>query len=1342
MKKKNKEEIIKKEAINASIKEEMQSSYLDYAMSVIVSRALPDVRDGLKPVQRRILYTMHEMGLDHQAKFRKSAAVTGNCMGKYHPHGDLSIYEAMVRMAQDFSYHYPLVEGQGNFGCFTKDTKIQLTDGRKLDFGELIKETKQGKKNYTFTFNPETKKIEVAEIKNPRLTRKNEKIMEVIIDNGEKIRCTLDHKFMVRDGSYKPAEDLKPGDSLMPFYTKLYDGEDKNLKGYEIIYQPIKETWEFIHRLADQWNLENGIYEKSAGRIRHHKDFNKLNNNPNNILRIQWRDHWKYHKEIASERHKNDSEYVKKIAEGRRKFIENNREIFSQRAKNLNKKLWANPAFRRRHSERIKKMWQDLEYKEYMRKASSKNLKLLWERKDFQELMSKIKSQELKKRWQNKNYREIMAEWMKRLSIKIWSNPKHKEYISRLMKERSKDPNWRKRQSIIAKVLWRDPKYRAKYPSNHFSKMAKKLWEDPKFRELQKRKTIQQWQDPEFRKKVIETVKARNLQRIKEDPTFMKELTEKAKIALCKNWKDPRYKEKVIKSKILNYVYSLLSKYSEVTPEVYEKERYNNGIPKIKNALNYFNSFSKILAQSQKRNHKVVKTRILRKKEDVYDLTTEPWHNFLLDAGVFVHNSIDNDPAAAARYTECRLSKVGEETLTDLEKETVPFIPNYDGTQKEPVVLPAGVPNLLLNGATGIAVGMATNIPPHNLLEICDALIYLIDQPDSETDDLFQFVKGPDFPTGGIIFNLKEIKEIYSSGRGAVAVRAKTEVEEGEKGEIIIIKEIPYQVNKAELLIKIADLVKNKQLEGIRDVRDESTSEGVRVVIELKKDISAEKILNQLFKSTNLQTNFNVNFIALEEGVQPKLFSFKDLLVHYLSWRQQVVKKRTEFDLKKTQERKHILEGLLIALVKIDKIIALIKRSKDRKAAKDGLMKMFKLSERQAEAILEMRLHQLAGLERLGVEQEFKEKKKLEGELKNLLASPKKMSEKIKEELKRLKEKYPEPRKTEVQNKKVEILSEKDLIIDRPVLIALTRDDYIKRLIPEAFRVQGRGGKGVSGFEIKEEDKIKNLLFTTLHSDILFFTNKGKVFSLAAYEIEETTRSAKGKSLVNLLAFSPGEKVSEIFSAKSISDYPYLIMATKRGIIKKIETKFLKKIRHSGLNIINLRKDDSLEEATLCFKTDEVILTTANGQAIRFKEENIRAMGRAAGGVKGVSLKKDDYLKGLSIVRKDKVKEMNLLVVTEGGFGKRTPLREYRLQARGGSGVKTAKITAKIGKISASAILDEKEIAEKDLFLVSQEGVLLRVPLAEVPQTGRQTQGVRLMRFKKEKDKVASMVIV
>jgi len=988
--KENRKEIIKKETVNASIKEEMQSSYLDYAMSVIVSRALPDVRDGLKPVQRRILYTMYEMGLDHNAKFRKSAAVTGNTMGKYHPHGDLSIYDAMVRMAQDFSYHYPLVEGQGNFGCFTKETKVKLTDERSLTFEELIKEQKKGKKHWTFTFNPETKKIEIAEIKNPRLTRKNEKIIEVTLDNREKIKCTLDHRFMLRDGSYKEAKELKPGDSLMPFYTKLYDGEDKNLKGYEIIYQPVEETQEFVY------------------------------------------------------------------------------------------------------------------------------------------------------------------------------------------------------------------------------------------------------------------------------------------------------------------------------------------------------------------NHKVIKTRILQKKEDVYDLTIEPWHNFFLGAGVLVHNSIDGDSPASMRYTECRLSKVGEETLADLEKETALFVPNYDGTQKEPVVLPAGVPNLLLNGATGIAVGMATNIPPHNLLEICDALIYLIDQPDSETDDLFQFVKGPDFPTGGIIFNLKEIKEIYSSGRGAVTVRAKTEVEEGEKGEAIIIKEIPYQVNKAELLIKIADLVKNKQLEGIRDVRDESTSEGVRVVIELKKDISAEKILNQLFKSTNLQINFNVNFIALEEGVQPKLFSFKDLLVHYLSWRQQVVKKRTEFDLRKTQERKHILEGLLIALVKIDKIIALIKRSKDRKAAKDGLIKIFKLSERQAEAILEMRLHQLAGLERLGVEQEFKEKKKLEGELKNLLASPKKMSEKIKEELKRLKEKYPEPRKTEVQDKKVEILSEKDLIIDRPVLIALTRDDYIKRLIPEAFRVQGRGGKGVSGFEIKEEDKIKNLLFTTLHSDILFFTNKGKVFSLAAYEIEETTRSAKGKSLVNLLSFSPGEKVSEIFSSKSraIFGYPYLIMATKRGIIKKIETKFLKKIRHSGLNIINLRKDDSLEEATLCSKTDEVILTTANGQAIRFKEENIRAMGRAAGGVKGISLKKDDYLKGLSIVRKDKVKEMNLLVVTEGGFGKRTPLREYRLQTRGGSGVKTAKITTKIGKISASAILDEKEIAEKDLFLVSQEGVLLRVPLAEVPQTGRQTQGVRLMRFKKEGDKVASMVIV
>jgi len=1213
------EEIIKKEAINASIKEEMQSSYLDYAMSVIVSRALPDARDGLKPVQRRILYTMHRMGLSSEAKFRKAAAVVGDTLGRFHPHGDISVYNSMVRMAQNFSLRYPLVEAQGNVGCFTADTRVKLTDGRDLSFAELVKEYKEGKRNFTFTVD-ENGTVKIAEIKNPRMTKKNAEIMKVVLDNGEEIKCTLSHKFMLKSGAkagfvYKEARNLKPGDSLMPAYFRFSTGEDDpNMIGYNMILQPKLNFWNFVHILSDSWNIENKIYERSRGRIRHHLDFNKLNNNPENIQRMGWKEHWQSHYNLTSLRHINDENYKAKLAEGRRKFWaeEKNRKIFSQRIRERN-------------------------------------------------ILN----------WKKKEYRERMRIFLSEVNKKYFRE--HPEAIQRI--------------------------------SRTASKTMRRLWQNPKYKRL-------------FHEKIVESNRNR---KGKTNSSGKKKF-----LKICHYLND--------RNIILNK-----DNFEKARKSVFGIKSFtswNLGIAK------HYNRDINLLSSKINRNHKVVRVEFLKEFANVYDLTIEKTHNFALSAGVFVHNSIDGDPPSAMRYLEAKLSKAGEEMLIDLEKETVSFVPNYDGTQQEPTVLPAGIPNLLLNGAMGIAVGMATSIPPHNLNETCDALVYLLLHPEAEIDEIFQFVKGPDFPTGGIIFNLKQIKEAYAAGRGAVTVRAKTEIEEGEKGETIIIKEIPYQINKAELLLKIADLVKEKRLEGVRDIRDESTEEGVRVVIELKKDVSAEKILNQLFELTNLQTNFNLNFVALESGIQPRLFGFKELLVSYLSWRKEVVRKRTEFELKKTEERLHILEGFLIALVNIDKVVSLIRHSKDRKEAKDGLMKKFKLSGRQTEAILEMRLHQLAGLERLEIENEAKEKKKLEKELKILLADPKKIFAKIKEELRILKEKYPEKRRTEIKEKGVDILKEEDLIIDKPVLIAITVDDYIKRLPPDVFKVQMRGGKGISGFEIKEEDKIKKILFTNLHSDILFFTNKGKIFSLKAYEIPETSRESKGKALINFLSLSPGEMVLEILRAKSIADFSYLIIATKFGIIKKIATKLLTNIRKSGLNIIRLRKDDSLVGAIFCEKTDEIFLISSSGQSIHFKEENVRPMGRAATGVRGVTLKKDDYLEGLARTRKDKIKENYLLIITENGFGKMSPLKEYRLQTRGGSGVKTAKITAKTGKIIASLILEEKEREEKDLILISRQGVLLRLPLAQVPKMGRQTQGVKLMRFKKEGDRVASMVIV
>jgi len=1327
------------------ITKELKDSYLDYAMSVIISRALPDVRDGLKPVQRRILYAMYEDGLRHNAKFKKSASVIGSVLAKYHPHGDAAVYEALVRMAQDFTLRYPLIQGQGNFGCFTGDTKVRLCDGRSLSFKELIREQEEGKRHWGFTFNPRTQKIEIAEIKNPRLTRKNEKLIEITLDNGKKIKCTLDHQFMLRDGSYKQAKDLKPGDSLMPLYTNLYNGEDKNLKGYEIIFQPMKETWEFIHHLADEWNLKNGIYKRSAGRIRHHRDFNKLNNNPDNILRIQWQDHWKYHKEIASERHKNDPEYVKKLAEGRRRFIENNREVFSQRAKNLNKKLWKNPEFRKRHSERIKALWKDPEYRKYMAEAARKNLKKLWKRKDFQELLSKLKSAEMKKRWQDEKYQAYWREKTREISLKIWSNPKHREYISKLMKERAKDPEWQKRKSEIAKALWQDPQYRAKFSPEHFSKAAKKLWEDPKIRDFHREKAIKQWQNLEFRKKVLKALREGHNEFLKKHPNFMKELTEKAKIVLCKNWQDPTYKEKVIKSKILGYVYSLSKKYQNVTPEIYEKERCNNGVPRLKNALNYFKDFSEILTESQKYNHKVIKTRILQKREDVYDLTIEPWHNFALADGIFVHNSIDGDSAAAYRYTESRLSKIGEEMLKDIEKDTVDFTANYDGTRKEPTVLPSPLPQFLLNGSLGIAVGMATSIPPHNLKEICDGLIYLLENKNATTKDLFQFIQGPDFPTGAQIFDKKGIIKTYETGHGPILIRAKAEIIEKKKDLFEIhILEIPFGVQKSALLQQIAKLAKEKKIEGIRNIRDESDRQGFRIVIELKKGSQAKKILNQLYKWTDLEKVFYLNMIGLEQGRQPKVFSLKEAMESFLNHRKEVVRRRTQFDLKKTKERIHILLGLKKALLHIDQIISIIKKSENRESAKKNLILKFNFSDIQAEVILETKLQSLARLERKKIIQELEEKKKIAAELQNILEKKGGIEKVIKKEILSLKEKYKDDRRTEVIPQKPGEFKKQDLIPKEDNILILTRGGYIKRLSLSTYRTQKRGGKGVLSLALREEDRVEHFLYLSSHDEILFFTSFGRVFKIPAFEIPEAKRESFGRGILNFLDLAPGERVTSLINFKEKSGR-YLVMATKKGLIKKTSIDEFEIVRRSGLKAIKLQKGDELSFVKESQGDDEILLACSLGNVIRFKEKEIRPMGRNAAGVRGIQLTTTDKngnenrVIGMEIIPniRDQKSKLHLLTLSENGFGKRTEISKFRLQKRGGRGIIGMRITQKTGKLAKICLLRDEE----ELIIISEKGQTLRGKIKGIPILGRVSQGVKVIRLKQE-DKVASVIAI
>ncbi|MBI5766010.1 hypothetical protein HZA71_02160, partial [Candidatus Falkowbacteria bacterium] len=826
-----------------TISNEVQQSYLDYAMSVIVARALPDVRDGLKPVQRRVLYAMWDIGLRANAKFRKSANIVGEVMAKYHPHGDMAIYDTLVRMAQDFSLRHPLVKGQGNFGCFTKDTKVKLTDNRELSFEELIKEHEQGKKNFTFTID-DAGLIKIAEIKNPRLTQKRAEIMAVILDNGEEIKCTLNHKFMLcagEYGEYKEAENLKTGDSLMPAYFKFSTKEDDlNMVGYNLL--------------------------------------------------------------------------------------------------------------------------------------------------------------------------------------------------------------------------------------------------------------------------------------------------------LC---------------------------------EI-------NG------------------------NHKVAEIKFLNEFTDVYDLTIDKTHNFSLSAGIFVHNSMDGDSPAAHRYTEAKLAPIADEMLLDIEKNTVNFTPNYDGAHQEPRVLPAKLPNLLINGSQGIAVGMATNIPPHNLGEIIDGTIHLIDNPDCHVDDLVKFVKGPDFPTGGIIYNVNDIKQAYASGRGGVVCRAKTEIEETRGGLFrIIVSEVTYQTNKAMLLEKIAELVRDKKIEGIRDLRDESNKDGVRVVIELKKDSYPKKILNQLFKHTQLQSTFHFNMLALVDGIQPRVLNLKMVLEEYLKHRKEVVGRRTQFELDRAKERAHILEGLVLALAKIDQVIDTIKKSRDKEQAKENLIKKFKLSDRQAVAILEMKLQQLANLERLKVEIELKEKQKLIKDLEAILRSPEKIKNIIKDELKNIREKYAEPRRTQIVAHGVDSFKMEDLIANEDIMVMVTNDGYIKRLPPDTFKIQGRGGKGVIGLTTKEEDSINLAFMTNTHADLLFFTTRGRVFQLKGYDVPQSSRMAKGQALINFLQLSPNEKVSAILPSTDIENDKFLIMVTNHGTIKKTAIEDFANVRRSGLIAIKLKNGDNLEWVQPTNGKENIILVTANGQAIR-----------------------------------------------------------------------------------------------------------------------------------------------
>ncbi len=1199
-----KKDMIENGVQGTEIVEEMEKSYIDYAMSVIVQRALPSVEDGLKPVHRRILYSMEQLGLDASKPTKKSATIVGDVIGKYHPHGDIAVYDALVRLAQDFSLRYPLVHGQGNFGCFTADTKVKLADGRDLSFIELIEENNNGKRNFTFTIDNGI--VKIAEVKNPRMTKKNAEIMKVFLDNGQEIKCTLNHLFMLKDGSYKEARNLKSGDSLMPLYTKLSTETDslKNPKtiGYSMIFQPKLKSWNFIHILADEWNLDNKIYAVNSGRIRHHIDFNKLNNNPINIKRMHWKEHWQTHYNLTSSRHKNDLDYRKKLEEGRRRFWSDakNREVYSQRMTERNLENWKKSSYR--------------------------------EEKRIQ--LSEI----------NKKY--------------FKENPEAIEII-------------RKRASIT----------------------MKKMWEIPRYKEL-------------FHEKIVASNKNRK-----------SNLTGKKKFL-----------------KICNY---LLTKNLPLTKENFENIRqnifgiksftsWNHGIKK------HFNGDKNLILNELNGNHKVVDIEFINQHTSVYDLTIDDTHNFALSAGIFVHNSLDGDSAAAYRYTEARLSKISQELLADIDKETVKMNPNFDNSTKEPETLPAKLPNLLLNGATGIAVGMATNIPPHNLIELCDAIIAYIDNSDVSIDELLQIVRGPDFPTGGHAMG-PGILEMYKTGKGRIVMRARTSIEEKKGRENIIVTEIPYMVNKAELVKDIARLASEKRLSDISDIWDESAKGKIRIVIELKKGVDSKYTINRLYKLTNMQTNFDANVLALV-GKQPRVLNLRDVIVEYVKYRRMIVTNRSKFELKKAEDRLEIVLGLLIALKNIDSIVELIKKSKTVSEAHEGLMKKFDFSDRQARAVLETKLQQLTSLEHTKLKEEEQKLKETIEYLKNVLGSDKEILKIIKKEVNELKKEYGDERRTKIV-RKIDEISEGDLIEKKDVVVMLTNSGYIKRVDLKTYKEQKRGGAGVMGTGLKDDDFVRKMISCSTHDYLLFFTKRGRVYWLKAHDAPAAERQGKGRSIANLLNLRE-EAIANVMAITNFES-GYLMFATKLGIVKRLPLKDVSNPRSTGVRIMNLPADGSDEIINVSRVEDgqEVLIITKKGQAIRFNSNDVRAMGRASYGVKGIDLAKNDLVVSLMAVPKDG--KTTVLTLTEKGFGKRSDIVEYRKTARAGKGVINLKTNDKTGSVIASVAVNDKD----SVIITTTKGNIIRIPMKDLRVMGRATQGVRAVKLK-EGDKVADVVRV
>ncbi len=1240
------------------ITDEMSTSYLDYAMSVIVSRALPDVRDGLKPVHRRILYAMWSIGLKANAKFRKSATVVGEVLGKYHPHGDSAVYDSMVRMAQDFAMRYPLVRGQGNFGSMDGDRPAAM---RYCVTGDTLILTDKGIVPIDSISNKEEEKINLSILNYQGKVKKADrffnsgkhKIIKVSTKEGYEVQGSFNHPLLV--------------------WTK--DKFNRPTITWKMLFEISTDDHVLINRnssLFSKINLNLSQYHPNRKSRQTVIKLPKLMNNNLAFLLGALVSEGSYSRGQIS--------------------FNNSDKAFYNKVKNIILKEFPGVKLYERE---IKGNCQELSIYHQMVVEFLGNIGLSFKKSEAKEIPFSVLTSK----------KEVVKSFLQSLfegdgsvlyrvdkrhggrTIELTYNSKSEKLIQQLktvllnFQVVTTSPYQDKRNDCYKLII------SGVENINHFYK---------NINFFSKRK-----------KDVLAKIKNLNPSRLSQTdsiPYLNKYLRDNYKVAFIKKNNFDRYN-------------SLKKNYA--------------GLKKIINPVDL--QIVDWILKNRFFFNKVAKIEELDKKETVYSVRVDSiCHSFVAN-GFVNHN------------TEAKLSSISEEMLYDIEKETVDFLPNFDGSHKEPRILPTKLPNLLLNGTMGIAVGMATNVPPHNLNELFEAINHLLDNPDASVEDLMEFVKGPDFPTGGIIYDKKDILTAYATGKGGIVLRGRAEVEEKKNGGFqIIISEIPYQVNKATLVEKIADLVKTKKIDGIKALRDESDKDGVRIVMELKKDSYPKKILNSLYKHTTLQTTFHLNMLALVDGIQPKVLTLKMILEEFIKHREEVVKRRTQFDLNKAKERAHILEGLMIALKKIDAVIKTIKASKDKEVAKTNLIKKFKLSERQAVAILEMRLQSLANLERLKIEDELKEKKKLIKELEGVLKSVAKIRGIIKTETKAIVDKYGGDRRTTVVPHGVKEFSVEDLVPNEETVVMMTVDGYIKRLEPDTFKVQARGGKGVMGLTTKEADTVEFMFTSLTHNDVLFFTTKGRVFQLKVYEIPQTSRAAKGTPIVNFLQLPSGEQVSSILPLDKTINSKYLFFATMKGLVKKVELDAFKNVRRSGLIAIKIKGEDKLIWVKPTSGSDHIQLITSQGQAIRFKETDVRSMGRGAAGVYGIRLKKDNRVVGMGVAKtsKDKKRNYQILTIMTKGFGKRTKFDLYKVQGRGGSGIKTAKVTDKTGELTSAFLVNAVSMEGKDLVIISEKGQVIRTPFKSVNLLGRDTQGVKIMRFKDPNDRVASVAWV